>query len=698
MNNQQTKKAITQPQFPHFLPEISDRLQRVSDTYQESFDVHTAFTYLIAELFETTDEDHFIFTDGPKDGGIDFIIRDSPIYTIGQCKCPNLDGLNSLNRPPVFDQSPLEELLSAISMLKDRAGEYDVKMEIKRLRGDYQRDLTTVPEEVHLTAILAILGELSDQARKAFNSAKAMLVEQNIHLKLVEWNDIYSTMHALELPSDVSFNIRINYDNSEGLLVHDNYCYLLANAFDFYEAFKDYGWALFDWNVRFQLHKSPINKRIVGTLQTARGRKWFHHYNNGLLITCKSYTNDRTRERLTLTGPQIINGCQTVRSICEAYETLTPVEQEEFRERTRVQVKIIRTTDLDFIGELVVSTNDQNPMKSRNLKSNSSEQRDIQRSFRSLPKSWFYQRKDGEFQSLASSIGNAPSFRKSEYATGHKKYRVIDNEDLARVWYSFTGNAEKALRGGLDFFADGEDGLYNLVFRSIPTPAFWSAFKEPTFNSEPLFFDSGMPTPHQYLLAYSVAKYVDGRRISYNKNRDNAISRGIKNGRLRGDPDTGMPRSSPREIDEYLGEDIDYYINIMLNNSRDIMIELYSFIFCQKYSACDGLTSQKILTIFPEESTYLESGLDDISIISPDQNGHCVLGPIYGFLVDCMRQYYFEYQAEIKAAPRLKSYLAQRATVNRLRGVVLRRNSVIAQYDAPWKIPGKTFFESLPIL
>ena len=335
-------------------------------------------------------------------------------------------------------------------------------------------------------------------------------------------------------------------------------------------------------------------------------------------------------------------------------------------------------------------------MKPRNLKSNSSEQRNIQKSFKSLPKSWFYQRKDGEFQSLVSSSGYAPGFRKSDFSSGPKKYRVIDNEDLAKVWYAFTGHADRALRGGIDFFADGDDGVYNRIFRSIPTPAFWSTFKEPTYILDNGYFEPGMPAPHQYLLAYAVARYVDSERISFKTNRDDAITRGIKGGALKGDPDTGMLRSTTREIDEYLTNDTDYFINIILNNSREILIELYSFVLCQKFIACDAITSQGILSSFRGKSIYLENGLTDASSVHPDQDGHSLFGPIYSFLVDCVRQYYFEYQAEIKATPRLKSYLAQRATVNRLRGVLVRRDTAIVQYDAPWKPAGMTFIASLP--
>ena len=111
MNETDATGSEARPQFAHFLPEVTDKLQRAADTYLETFNEHQAFTYLIAELYETTAEDRFTFTDGPRDGGIDFVIRDSPAYTIAQCKCPSMDGLKVAIRPPSYDQSILKELL-----------------------------------------------------------------------------------------------------------------------------------------------------------------------------------------------------------------------------------------------------------------------------------------------------------------------------------------------------------------------------------------------------------------------------------------------------------------------------------------------------------------------------------------------------------------------------------------------------------
>lgn len=417
--------------FTRSLPEIIDRLQAASETYLESYDEHKAFVFLIAELFETTLEDKFQFTDGPKDGGIDFAVRELQAYSIAQCKCPSLD--NPMPQPSSFDMSAVDELMRAIKILTDRTGEYDIKPEIKRLRGDYQRDMAADPEGTTLTATLAVLGELTDPARTAFNSYKASLRKDRIFLKIVEWQNIYHALHALEMPSDVDFEITIHFDTESDLLAHKDYCYVLAHAFDFYEAFRQHEWNLFEWNVRFQIPNSAVNKRIVNTLMKAKGRKLFHHYNNGLLITCKNYKKDKTRKRITMKGPQIVNGCQTVRAICEAYEALPPEEQQQFRDKTRVQVKIIQTIDADFISELVISTNDQNPMNPRNLKSNTTEQREVQKIFRNLPAKWFLERKDGEFESLKKTSMKVRWFRKSDYEARPKRFRVIDNQKLAKA-------------------------------------------------------------------------------------------------------------------------------------------------------------------------------------------------------------------------------------------------------------------------
>lgn len=171
MSKRTRSKQKSTPDFASFIPDFSNRLQQISDTYLDSFNEEKAFVYLIAELFETTIPDKYEYTDGPKDGGIDFSIKDANSYIICQCKYSALDAIPGENPIiPTFDQSPLEELSKAIDMLTDNMGDYDVKNSIKRFRGDFQKDCLADPEATKLIAILAVSGELTPQAKTAFIS------------------------------------------------------------------------------------------------------------------------------------------------------------------------------------------------------------------------------------------------------------------------------------------------------------------------------------------------------------------------------------------------------------------------------------------------------------------------------------------------------------------------------------------------
>ena len=202
---------------------------------------------------------------------------------------------------------------------------------------------------------------------------------------------------------------------------------------------------------------------------------------------------------------------------------------------------------------------------------------------------------------------------------------------------------------------------------------------------------------YQYLLAMSIGSYVDSRRVSFKNNRQEAIKRGIQNGNLRGDAVTGRCTNTPREIDEYLNIDLDYFLNIMINNMREVLIELYSLILCMKYTTCDPQTSQRLTMELPKHKEFIESAFDSTKL-SVRQERRSLIGPIYEFLKDCVKQFYFEYEAEIHAAPRLKSYLAQRSTINRFRSLIVKRDQSIKEYDVEWKLSNKSFVESLPEL
>lgn len=690
------KKNIS---YAEFVPELLDQMQIATDKHLEEYNIHQAFVYFIADLFETTNPDMFRFTDGANDGGVDFFVQDMQSYAIYQCKCPSQETLNSTKNPVLYDKNDLQELLGAIDILRDAVGKYDLKAEVARMRSDFHRDLAAGMDEVEITACFAINGDLTPSAVRFFESQKEALKENKVNLKLLNWKDIYSKLHEIETAKNQSMKIELNCgDATRESVRHDGYCYVLSYGADFYDAWRKYEWDLFDWNVRLQIARSKINKRIVSSLSKSKTRKIFHHLNNGILITCKKYSFNNDGTKIFIEDPQIINGCQTVCAIRDAFEELSPREQVEFREKVRVQVKIIKTSDPEFINQMVITTNDQNPMNARNLKSNTTEQKEIQALFSKMPFPWFYQRKDGEWTSLLSSSSVIRGFRPSDYAYSPKKYRVIDNENLAKIWYAWIGYSEQVVKGGFDYFEDdaSENEIYERIFKTSPNEKFWNDFSKVSyFSPKEEYFNSEIPSVYQYLLAYSIKEFIAFKRVSWKDNREQALARGVEQGVLVKDPKSNQFESTQQQIDEYLLQDGTYRLNILINNMSDIMVELFAFALAIKYGELSTSKSKKILET-EQIHKYITSAFQKDFAPKEDQDGSSIIAPIHSFILYSVKQFFFENRAEILSAPRLKSYLFQRKVVNRLRETMLNTNKQIVDYAQPWKPQGISFFESLP--
>ena len=225
--------------------------------------------------------------------------------------------------------------------------------------------------------------------------------------------------------------IRLRKAKGDSLKAND-YCYFLSNAADIFNSFKDYGWRLFDLNLRYEIRNSCVNGAIVNSLSHQRTRKNFHHYNNGLIIVCQNYKVGE--EEVRITNAQIINGLQTVRSIYNAVTT-KEVGLSDLEKDCRVQVKVIMNEKPDFVADVVQATNNQNPMAPRNLRSNFREQKLLRCEFSSIEPRWFFQVKQGEWESLTQEggrffkavVGYPPSEFKPD--PSRKRGRVLDNQD-----------------------------------------------------------------------------------------------------------------------------------------------------------------------------------------------------------------------------------------------------------------------------
>jgi hypothetical protein len=164
---------------------------------------------------------------------------------------------------------------SGIDMLNDSSGSYELSRSIRQLRSDFQRDLRSDSQNTHLTAKLALFGDLTKPAKDKFRSLQKQYGKAGVSLQLVTWRDSCQKLHFADSePVDLQINLGVD-DTEKGLLRHNDYCYLLAHAASFYDAFRKYEWSLFEWNVR--LNFGARNQRRFSISQPRAKhcqRKW----------------------------------------------------------------------------------------------------------------------------------------------------------------------------------------------------------------------------------------------------------------------------------------------------------------------------------------------------------------------------------------------------------------------------------------
>lgn len=155
---------------------------------------------------------------------------------------------------------------------------------------------------------------------------------------------------------------------------------------------KDASEAVFDSNVRrFMGAKGPVNTDIMTTCSSKEEGPLFWFLNNGITIVCKDVEIVKIPDspHVKIKDLQIVNGCQTskVLALAQSEGRLAP--------NTRVLVRIYETQDRDLVDRLVLTTNNQNKISSRNLRSNDNVQVDMQRGFGQY--GLLYERKPHEF-------------------------------------------------------------------------------------------------------------------------------------------------------------------------------------------------------------------------------------------------------------------------------------------------------------
>lgn len=400
---------------------------------------------------------------------------------------------------------------------------------------------------------------------------------------------------------------------------------------------------------------------------------------------------------ITLKNPQIINGCQTVISIYRAYTQLSDeYKQRHLRESCFVPVRIIKTNKPDLLDEVVTASNNQNKMSSRNLRSNTRIQRTLQRKFDQLEYRWFYERKDGEFESLKRY--HTRTFKPKDYESADK-HRIVSNDEIAKAWLSFIGFSSLASEK-INAFESVDDllvaGRYEWLFEKRPNAAHWNAITlgpQPTFTDED--FDPFSPAPEQYLLSYLILEFARAYLPSPQANKKACEQRLILSKKIK-------EGSSAEEKNKAMMEDDSYVLYQILSNMKEVIVELFAWVLVKTYGPITEVTARQLLHLPGLLDIYknpdLKSYMNDIRQMEPKRKLTNMLFICMEFIKEGIMRWTSVNKREYLASQRRIRFLHSAATIEQMKGFLAQANESTRLFAEEWKPPDVSFLESLPKL
>ena len=199
-------------------------------------------------------------------------------------------------------------------------------------------------------------------------------------------------------------------------------------------AYAAHGDRLFRFNPRSDLGDNRVNREIAATLR--RQPELFHLLNNGITALCRGFRllgqADAAGPRLEIADLQVVNGCQTTRSLWKAASRDAPS-----LERCFVNVRLIASPQLPDSGlheRISAATNRQTALLYTDDLSNRPEQQRLRLAFAALRPAWFYEAKRGEWNLLGPE--QRARFERSD---GVGRHRRIGPRRLAQAARAASG-------------------------------------------------------------------------------------------------------------------------------------------------------------------------------------------------------------------------------------------------------------------
>lgn len=531
------------------------------------------------------DTDIGIFTDGAGDGGIDFIEVGDESTSIVQSKSvefeDRIDFDQTIGVSHIGDLARIRKLIETLD---------DIPTELNSLITSQLRDLrhilrssTTPKDPYYITVHFCAQGSgFTPQAQEEFNKfdttpiklgdATVKITYQPIFLPdLLEmkWNETNTKWRTKKNEKKVQFNL----DVCGKVINEPKSVVFFTRASQLVNIFNEIGYQLFDNNVRCEIRNSSVNKAIMQSALSHRGRIEFKHLNNGITIVCDGFSFIGPKGEpngVRLNKPGVINGLQTVRTLANAVKVMAESDLIHFNKVCQVLVRVHTSNAVQDPKDMVKSTNNQNPMKPRNLRSNDQEQIALEKYF-AEKLGWFYERKEGAWEAFSSDHRRWSTISKppQDFISGKIKKRV-DNELIAQSWLAFIGFSEQAVDQKRYLFSTDKT-FYDLIFRhqTVQHGAKFNHSMKDAIEKESL---QKTPTGEGLLIAYLAGQFAKRVIPSRKDNRIIAVKR-LK-----------LESKARAEQDLILEEDSQYQLGLMLRSMIFLFTEFFGYLMYASFN------------------------------------------------------------------------------------------------------------------
>jgi hypothetical protein len=628
---------------------------QILEVSENTIDEASAFVRVAADWLGYQLEDDF-FVDGAGDKGVDFWFHSDDGFDFFQVKSHQIKE-NSLDLTPMGN-SGVNDLRRILEFLKSDEIPQTANKKVQDLIKTWKMALATKslgeePEPIKINLYLVIFAEsLTPPAFEEFSqlkklkndfSVKNIPIEVGIHLHTIEalidnrWRETNQEWRDKNGNKRNTINLRpeLNKLDLPQWIPGHNSAVFYCKGIDLVTALADFGYQVFEPNVRAHINKSKVNAAIRKSLAHSSGRKQFRYLNNGVTLICKSFSKpSENRSSFSIVEPGIINGLQTVVSLHDAYLELSHEDQTHFEENCYVLLRLMNESAVQNVNKVVVATNTQNPMQARNLKSNTEEQVLFEKLFAEL--GWFYERKQGAWDAYSGdphrwrslSKYKKNSFAYTDYTGKTKnKYRKIDNENLAQSWLAFIGLSDEAVHKKREIFENEE--LYQLSFLLRPQIHAAESDKN-TFDWREVKNNSLSEAPDSQLLlvAKLAQEFASIVPISSKQAREDAIDR-LK-----------INRNDPKEnIDVQLISDSEYIRARVINGMSYLFVDIFGYVLFRAFSAKIYSYGNKILKTDSFHQLAKHGFLEKIDDIRKGTiNSNDVLAVIYHAFVHIIDQ------------------------------------------------------------